>query len=184
MPSTPVRSGTQAAHTPGARRGRHRKPRPRRLLLTATGLMLAAALLALTRITSAPPPHTPGTTRAAPRPAPATEAAPPAPPPVTPTASPPSPPPATARAIHPPRRTAAPTTPRHTSGTTHPRPKAPAPGHPEPPPSPPTATATATATASRTDPVPTGVCLPLIGLCVDVPGDPASAARRTDRHDG
>ncbi|MFD0394590.1 hypothetical protein ACFQ3Z_28885 [Streptomyces nogalater] len=54
---------------PGVRRGRHRKPHRHRLPLTATGLTLAAALLALARITDAS--DTLGTPRAAPRPAPA-----------------------------------------------------------------------------------------------------------------
>ncbi|MCG0067181.1 hypothetical protein L0F81_28605 [Streptomyces tricolor] len=42
------RAGQERA--PGVRRGRHRKPRPRKALLAAGGLALAAGVLSLVRI--------------------------------------------------------------------------------------------------------------------------------------
>ncbi|MEU1848127.1 hypothetical protein ABZ499_02280 [Streptomyces sp. NPDC019990] len=56
-------------------RGRHRKPRPRKALLAAGGLALAAGALGLVRLTSGPASDGVGTVEAEPRPDPVTTAA-------------------------------------------------------------------------------------------------------------
>ncbi|MGW0375001.1 hypothetical protein ACWDZW_40245 [Streptomyces coeruleorubidus] len=57
--------------SPGAR-GRHRKPRPRKALLAAGGLALAAGALSLVRLTSGPGTDSVGSVEAEPRPDPVT----------------------------------------------------------------------------------------------------------------
>ncbi|MFF7368031.1 hypothetical protein [Streptomyces tricolor] len=179
------RAGQERA--PGVRRGRHRKPRPRKALLAAGGLALAAGVLSLVRITPQSGVGASGTAEAGPRldldgRAPAHPAKPWTPTTATPTAlpsatsamggrslapAPTGPPPRTApaRPTTPPDHTAVPTplptTPR---GTPRPGPPAtaPAPRTPHPTPAPPR-----TAEPDRAP----GVCVPVIGLCVDVLGD-------------
>ncbi|MDQ0750908.1 hypothetical protein QF034_005139 [Streptomyces africanus] len=58
--------------SPRAARGRHRKPRHRKALLTAGGLALAAGALSLVRLASGPGTDSVGTVEAEPRPDPVT----------------------------------------------------------------------------------------------------------------
>ncbi|MDL5203476.1 hypothetical protein [Streptomyces sp. ALI-76-A] len=80
-PAKPGRATTRAATPPPepyddtgpatrlrTPRGRHRRPRPHRLLLTAGGLALAAGVLSLVRLTSDPGVGGLGTAKAGPRP--------------------------------------------------------------------------------------------------------------------
>ncbi|MFJ8592831.1 hypothetical protein [Streptomyces sp. NPDC093598] len=179
-------------------RGRHRKPRTRKVLLAAGGLALATGALSLLRLTSGPGTDA-GTVEAGPRPDPAgtatddathTATALPAAPDVSPSSPTalggPAPSPATKVTRPSPSTTTgtpvtstatgpAPTTIPDPPNTTAP---APAPtasgGAPRPAPSPP-------APPSRTTPAPApepeepkkphdpGLCVPVIGLCVDSP---------------
>ncbi|MFC9932028.1 hypothetical protein [Streptomyces sp. NPDC127190] len=185
-----------AALTDGwIRRGRHRKPRPRKVLLAAGGLALVAGVLSLVRVTPESGVGAPGTAEAEPRLDPGTTARAPhsgTPSTATPTALPTAAsvmgghslaptPAASSTARTAPDVGAHPTKP----GTTAvPTPGAPAPA--TPPPGTPTAPAPATsapATAAPTpstshtpapsppqstpEPGPGGVCLPVLGLCVD-----------------
>ncbi|MDQ1016754.1 hypothetical protein [Streptomyces afghaniensis] len=60
--------------SPRAARGRHRKPRPRKALLAAGGLVLAAGALSLVRLASGPGTDSVGSVEAEPRPDPVTTA--------------------------------------------------------------------------------------------------------------
>ncbi|GHD11257.1 hypothetical protein GCM10010313_34200 [Streptomyces violarus] len=177
-------------------RGRHRKPRSRKVLLAAGGLALAAGALSLVRLAPGPSPDRVGTVEAEPRPDPVTTgtdqatgttatfpAAPetspssptvlggPPPSPVTRGARPAPPAPAytrgaTTTAAH--RPTAIPDRPSTPAPATRGNAPRPAPAAPAPP--------------SRTTPAPApkpeqpkkpddpGLCVPVIGLCVDTPG--------------
>ncbi|SOD84186.1 hypothetical protein [Streptomyces sp. Ag109_G2-15] len=174
----------------GIRRGRHRKPRPRKVLMAAGGLALAAGVLSLVRVAPESGVGAPGTAEAEPRldPGGTTEHAPEtaatddtaptalpsatsvmggvsAVPTTTATTSPtPSATPTTL-----PGGTDIPTTiptgapqPTSTPSTTAPRPS----------PTTPTPTRTPTPTPSHSTPAPEpgGVCVPVISLCVDLPG--------------
>ncbi|MET8768165.1 hypothetical protein [Streptomyces sp. NPDC004658] len=184
--------------TPGVRRGRHRKPRPRKVLLAAGGLALAAGVLSLVRAAPDAGVGAPGTAEAEPRIGPgggpadrsadtaATIAAAPTALPSatsamggrslapTPTGSPGRTAPGPGEATTAPGDTAVPTaapsgTPAPQSGT--PRPPAPTSSAPRPAPATPTPTPTPTPSRSPAEPRPGGVCVPVIGLCVDVFGD-------------
>ncbi|MEU6590284.1 hypothetical protein ABZ923_13885 [Streptomyces sp. NPDC046881] len=181
---------------PGVRRGRHRKPRPRKVLLAAGGLALAAGVLSLVRVAPDAGVGAPGTAEAEPRLGPggrapdgsantsATLAAAPTALPSatsvmggrslapTPTGSPARTAPGTApgTATAPPGPTAVPTvhatgTPGAPGGPTDPAPTASA---PRPAPATPTPTPTPTPGRGTAEPRPGGVCVPVIGLCVDV----------------
>ncbi|WP_229898994.1 hypothetical protein [Streptomyces capoamus] len=188
------------ANTPGVRRGRHRRPRPRKVLLAAGGLALAAGVLSLVRVAPDSGVGASGTAEAEPRLDPGGRApggsantsatiaaAPTALPSATsalggrslvplpagsPARSTPGSAPDTATA--PPGPTAVPTV--HATGTpAAPRPggpTSPAPSGPTPGPTRATPTPAPTPTASHgtAEPRPGGVCLPVIGLCVDVLG--------------
>ncbi|CAL9299566.1 hypothetical protein [Streptomyces sp. SudanB52_2052] len=186
-------------------RGRHRKPRPRKVLLAAGGLALAAGALSLVRLASGPSTDSVGTVEAEPRPDPvptgADEAADTAAsfPAAGPEASPSSPtalggltPSPATRGPAASRAPATTTDARGTDGvpravapgaTTVPdRPNAPAPAPtadtPRPAPTAPPSGA-APAPAPEPDeprkppkkPQDPGLCVPVIGLCVDTPGD-------------
>ncbi|MEV4785690.1 hypothetical protein AB0K53_09595 [Streptomyces tuirus] len=186
----------EAAPFPPRVRGRHRKPRPRKVLLAAGGLVLAAGALSLVRLTSGPGADA-GTVEAGPRPDPVTTATDDATQtaatfPAVPDASPSSPTalgtlpasPVTKGARPSPSATAPATaTAAGPTSTTIPdTPNAPAPAPtasrggdaPRPAPTPP-------APPSRTTPAPPprpeepkkphdpGLCVPVIGLCVDTP---------------
>ncbi|MFE7901948.1 hypothetical protein ACFU3E_31500 [Streptomyces sp. NPDC057424] len=192
----PAETGLFAARV----RGRHRKPRPRKVLLTAGGLALAAGALSLLRLTSGPGTDA-GTVEAGPRPDPVTSAPddaagtvatfPDAPDasPSSPTAlGGPTPSPVTKGARPSPSATTrTPVTstsagPASTAIPDTPNSPAPAPAPaasrgrdaPRPAPAP-------TAPPSRTAPAPAstpeepeephdpGLCVPVIGLCVDSP---------------
>ncbi|WP_262418373.1 hypothetical protein [Streptomyces sp. SP2-10] len=219
MTPIPARSGTAPGHEPGVRRGRHRKPRPRRVLLAAGGLALAAGVLSLVRVAPESGVGAPGTAEAEPRHGPggaptdgsanhaATIAAAPTALPSATSAlggrspaptSPGSPAPGTAgtaTVMAPPGGTAVPTTaptavptgvpgspgtpagtPRPTSTASAPRP---APASPTPAPAPSRTPAPDHGTAK---PDPGGVCVPVIGLCVDVLGDANDQHRLPRRH--
>ncbi|MFH9004028.1 hypothetical protein ACH4E5_12410 [Streptomyces afghaniensis] len=186
--------------SPRARGGRHRKPRPRKALLAAGGLALAAGALSLVRLTSGPGPSTDsvGTVEAEPRPDPVTtgtdeatntaatatpEASPSSPTALgglTPSpgtrgqaAAPPAPSPSTsidtrgADTAVIPRTTTVPDTTNPPAPTARGEAPRPAPTQPSPP--------------SRTTPAPApepekpkkpqdpGLCVPVIGVCVDPP---------------
>ncbi|MGW0293982.1 hypothetical protein [Streptomyces tuirus] len=205
--TAPLRREPPAAHGPAPAeaapfpprvRGRHRKPRPRKVLLAAGGLVLAAGALSLVRLTSGPGADA-GTVEAGPRPDPVTTATDDATQtaatfPAVPDASPSSPTalgtlpasPVTKGARPSPSATAAApataTAAGPTSTTIPDTPNAPAPAPtasrggdaPRPAPTPP-------APPSRTTPAPPprpeepkkphdpGLCVPVIGLCVDTP---------------
>ncbi|MDX2594023.1 hypothetical protein PV343_17495 [Streptomyces sp. WI03-4A] len=190
----PIRAHSDRHQGPhAAARGRHRKPHPRKVLLAAGGLAIAAGVLSLVRAAPDSGVGAPGTAEAEPRldPTAATTAA--ATPaghharPTTPTsdtsvlragptpsgaltpapaATPTTLPgstgaPAPARTFAPrPTATAAP--PAHTSAPAH----TPAPPAPLPSPSP-SATATGPSAPGGGE-----ACLPVIGLCVDLPDLP------------
>ncbi|MBP2049386.1 hypothetical protein J2Z21_002317 [Streptomyces griseochromogenes] len=196
---TPIRAQSRTADTdqqaeatepvpPAFRRGRHRKPRPRKVLLATGGLAIAAGVLSLVRVTPDSGVGAPGTAEAEPRLNPGagtTDHAPGA----SPTAAPRSSATATmGRVSATPTKTAASGTPP--SGTTVPTtapaeaphrtttPSAPPRPHPSP-----TASAPASTPAQSQTPAPApapshstqpptrggGVCVPVIGLCVDLP---------------
>ncbi|WMD03804.1 hypothetical protein [Streptomyces sp. FXY-T5] len=202
--TVPLRREPPAPHEPGPAeaapfhpraRGRHRKPRPRKVLLAAGGLALAAGALSLLRLTAGPGTDA-GSVEAGPRPDPVTTAtddttqtaatfpAAPDPSPSSPTALgdlPPSPvtegarPSPSATTGTPAAATAGPasTTIPYTPNTPAPAPTASGGGDgPRPAPTPP-------ASPSRTTPAPQseeprkphdpGLCVPVIGLCVDSP---------------
>ncbi|WP_432171114.1 hypothetical protein [Streptomyces sp. 1222.5] len=188
--SEPGAPGTDAES--GERRGRHRKPRPRKVLLAAGGLALAAGVLSLVRVAPESGVGVPGTAEAEPRPdhgggategAARTAAAVAADPTALPSATsamggrsltpadsgtPTAVASATAAAPH--GETAPPTTvptgaPSAPGGT--PRPSATT-SAPRPTPTTPTPTPTPTPSRSTADPDPGGLCLPVISLCVDV----------------
>ncbi|MFF5843598.1 hypothetical protein ACFY74_19235 [Streptomyces massasporeus] len=189
-----------AAPFPPGVRGRHRKPRPRKVLLAAGGLALAAGALSLLRLTSGPGADA-GTVEAGPRPDPVTTATDDATRtaatfPAVPDASPSSPTALGALPLTPVTKGARPspstttgtpataTATRPTSTTIPDTPNAPAPAPaptaseggdtPRPAPTPP-------APPSRTTPAPApkpeqpkkphdpGMCVPVIGLCVNTP---------------
>ncbi|WP_167533647.1 hypothetical protein [Streptomyces marokkonensis] len=194
---TPKRPPAQSApHTaePPARtgflpriRGRHRKPRPRKVLLAAGGLALAAGAVSLVRLTSAPDgggdigveagPHpTPpaGTTRSGTPPPNTTapEASPSSPKALggkneTPLAPPePSSAPRTPTAVPETTRTTSPTPPAPSTSGPPGTPRAPGPPppeHREPPPHRPEKPAPTPEPTPEPDP---GLCVPVIGLCV------------------
>ncbi|MET9450963.1 hypothetical protein [Streptomyces cinerochromogenes] len=191
MTPIPAQSGAEQdpapERTPGVRRGRHRKARPRRALLAAGGLALAAGVLSLVRITPESGVGGPGTAEAEPRlgaggttpdrsgAASATLAAAPTALPSatsamggrslapTPTGSPARTAPHTAphTATPSPGHTAVPAATQDTHSTPRPAPTASA-----PPPAP-TPTRTPAPSRTTTEPEPGGVCVPVIGLCVD-----------------
>ncbi|MER6567110.1 hypothetical protein ABT288_13140 [Streptomyces sp. NPDC001093] len=184
---------TEAEEEGPVRRGRHRKPRPRKVLLAAGGLALAAGVLSLVRVSSESGVGAPGTAEAEPRggagdgatdhaahtdatvlagptalPSPTSVMGGRSPAP-TPTAAPSGPAaptePAGGTAV--PTATGLPTAAASTPGTT-PRPPAttsaprPAPTTTRPTPT------TPAPTHGTTDPEgPGGLCVPVLGLCVD-----------------
>ncbi|MFI1072409.1 hypothetical protein [Streptomyces puniciscabiei] len=192
MAPIPEQARTEDAEEGPVRRGRHRKPRPRKVLLAAGGLALAAGVLSLVRVSSESGVGAPGTAEAEPRSgagggttdhaadtATVVTAGPTALPSATsvmggrslaptPTATPtgPAAPSASAGSTAVPTATGLPTTAVSTPGTA-PRPSAttsapvPAPttGRPAP--------ATPAPTRRTTDPGPGGLCVPVLGLCVD-----------------
>ncbi|MEV1078911.1 hypothetical protein AB0I98_11760 [Streptomyces sp. NPDC050211] len=160
-------------NTPARQRGRHRKPRPRKLLLAAGGLAVAAGVLSLVRLTPDSDVSHLETAETEPRPDPgearktntaATTAA-------TPTAIPtaasamgaPTTPPGPTKTpyVHTPTKT---TTPAPAGAPTT------VPETPDPPPTTSTAPQPTPAQPSNS-PAPTpsqpGICVPVIGLCVD-----------------
>ncbi|MEV6173203.1 hypothetical protein AB0L99_33985 [Streptomyces sp. NPDC051954] len=173
MTDTPATTTNQ--DTPSRQRGRHRKPRPRKVFLAAGGLALAAGVLSLVRMTPDSDVSNLGTAEAEPRPdtgtdqSPNTEATLAASPTAIPTAASVRRGPGTA-----PSPTKTPSAPP-TKATTAP---APTPAHPAVPGTP-DASATATDSPQPTptparptdSPAPTpdrpGICIPVIGLCVD-----------------
>ncbi|MEU0730134.1 hypothetical protein [Streptomyces sp. NPDC006140] len=200
----PARPGEPAPAEPDSFaprvRGRHRKPRPRKVLLAAGGLALAAGALSLVRLVSGPGTDSVGTVEAEPRPDPVptgtdetadTAASFPA----APEAGPSSPaalggltPSPATRGPAASRTPATTTDARRTDGT--PRAAAPSatplpdtPNAPAPAPTADTPRPTPTPAPSRTAPAPApepdgpkqpqdpGLCVPVIGLCVDTPGD-------------
>ncbi|MER6685272.1 hypothetical protein [Streptomyces olivaceoviridis] len=214
MTPIPAHSGAEREsapeRTPGVRRGRHRKPRPRKVLLAAGGLALAAGVLSLVRAAPDAGVGAPGTAEAEPRlgagggsadrsaDAAATIAA-------APTALPSATSAMGGRSLAPtpagsPVRTAAPgpgtattasgdtavptartsRTPGPPSATS--RPPAPTASAPRPAPATSTPTPSPSHGPAEPEPRPGGVCVPVIGLCVDVLGDspwrPAATAGR------
>ncbi|MFF2199305.1 hypothetical protein [Streptomyces sp. NPDC058145] len=187
---------TDAAETAtlSARRGRHRKPSPRKVLLTAGGLALAAGVLSLVRAAPESGVGAPHTAQAEPRLDPSggatarstdtaatmgtarttrpsatsamggVSAAPTAPAEIDEAV-----PGRSATRVPPPSGTGAQTTgPRRTdpaTATPHSSPPAPVPTRTTPAPAP-TPSRGTTAPPTWDD----GLCLPVIGLCVDVPG--------------
>ncbi|MFF5977602.1 hypothetical protein ACFY78_01990 [Streptomyces olindensis] len=186
-------------------RGRHRKPRPRKVLLAAGGLALAAGALSLVRLTSGPSTDSIGTVEAEPRPDPVPTGTDEAPDiaasfPAAPEASPSSP--TALGGLTPSPATRGPAASRAPAATTTdargtdkaPRAAAPGatavPGLPDTPaPAPPPADVprpAPTPAPSRTAPAPApapapepddpkkpqdpGLCVPVIGVCVDTPG--------------
>ncbi|EST31995.1 hypothetical protein M878_15840 [Streptomyces roseochromogenus subsp. oscitans DS 12.976] len=174
---------------PVVRRGRHRKPRPRKLLLAAGGLAVAAGVLSLVRVTPDPGSGSPGAAEAEPRLGAsdnhATNTAA-----TTPTAAPTALPSATSamggRSLVPtttgrPGTGTEPGTPSSRTATPTALPSAPAsaPGT-NPRPSDPTSAAPPTTTRptpttpapshSTTPPDPGGLCVPMLGICVSLPG--------------
>lgn len=191
--------GETDSFSPRVRGGRHRKPRPRKALLAAGGLALAAGALSLVRLTSGPGTGSVGAVEAEPRPDPVTtgtdEAAnTAATAPAAPQASPSSPtalggltPSPGTRG--PAKASPAPNTPTsagtrgaHTAATPRattipdttnpPAPsatgKAPRPAQPSPPSR--TVPAPAPEPEKPKKPQDPGLCVPVIGVCVDVPG--------------
>ncbi|MGW7821299.1 hypothetical protein ACWGLF_24910 [Streptomyces puniciscabiei] len=192
MAPIPEEARTEDGEQGPVRRGRHRKPRPRKVLLAAGGLALAAGVLSLVRVSSEPGVGAPGTAEAEPRSgagggttehaadtATSVTAGPTALPSATsvmggrslaptPTAPPtgPAAPSASAGSTAVPTATGLPTTAVSTPGSA-PRPSAttsapgPAPttGRPAP--------TTPAPTHRTTDPGPGGLCVPVLGLCVD-----------------
>ncbi|WP_234342560.1 hypothetical protein [Streptomyces sp. NRRL B-3648] len=202
MTPIPGRSAAAQERTPGSapgvRRGRHRKPRSRKVLLAAGGLALAAGVLSLVRVAPDAGVGASGTAEAEPRLGPggrapdgsahtsatiaaARTALPSATsvmggrslaPTPTGSAAPTAPVTAASTATAPPGPTAVPTAhatgaPGTPGGTTGPAPTASAPG---PAPTSPSATPAPTPSRSTAEPRPGGVCVPVIGLCVDVLG--------------
>ncbi|MFG3013496.1 hypothetical protein ACGFZB_24070 [Streptomyces cinerochromogenes] len=191
MTPIPAQSGAEQdlapERTPGVRRGRHRKPRPRRALLAAGGLALAAGVLSLVRVTPESGVGGPGTAEAEPRlgaggatpdrsgnVSATLAAAPTALPSATsvmggrslapaPTGSPARTAPHTATPT--PGHTAVPTAVPAGTRDTHSTPR-PTPTASAPPPAP-TPTRTPAPSRTTTEPEPGGVCVPVIGLCVD-----------------
>ncbi|MGW4568026.1 hypothetical protein ACWEN3_38515 [Streptomyces sp. NPDC004561] len=190
----------------GIRRGRHRKPRPRKVLLAAGGLALAAGVLSLVRISPESGVGAPGTAEAEPRLGPGSAATdhsantaatattvaaagPTALPTATsvmggrgpePTAAGSSVPDARVRSVTPPGDTAVPTTVPTGAPTapagTHRPPATTAAPRPEPTTAEP---APAPAPGHSTEPPPPGgLCLPLISLCVEPLGAPQGPGRR------
>jgi hypothetical protein len=180
--STAEAEPDEATPPGGVRRGRHRKPRPRKMLLAAGGLALAAGALSLVRVASDAGVDSPATAEADPRATGTTDHA--ANTAATVTGSPTALPSATAAMggrnpapAHPHQTAARPaaptpaaphptptpsTTPQHTAHTA-PSPATPTTAHPTP-----TAPAAAPAPSrSGKDPGQGGLCVPVIGLCVD-----------------
>ena len=186
----PAKATEPAPHA--VRRGRHRKPRHRKVLLAAGGLALAAGVLSLVRVAPESGVGAPGTAEAEPRldsgdgtnddtsgtSAKVTETTTPRPSATTVLGGTSAAPMRTATPTTLPGSTGIPTT-IPTTGT--PRPTA-TPSTPTAPrPSPTTSTPTqAPAPAPAPTPAPSGsthapapggeVCVPVIGLCVDAPG--------------
>ncbi|MER5543354.1 hypothetical protein ABT072_13115 [Streptomyces sp. NPDC002589] len=169
----------------GVRRGRHRKPRPRKVLLAAGGLALAAGVLSLVRVTPDPGAGSPGTAEAEPRLGtstsdggtdhPANTAATAA---TAPTALPSATSAMGGRSLAPTTGTRPRTPPAPSAGTTTPPPTtlpsgppATTPHSPEPTSAPPTPRPTPTTPApshSTTPPGPGGLCVPMLGICVSL----------------
>ncbi|GGV65457.1 hypothetical protein GCM10010294_17990 [Streptomyces griseoloalbus] len=196
-PNTPPDEPPAATGRTALFRGRHRKPRPRKALLAAGGLALAAGAVSLVRLASAPDggaeaaprpvPHTDTTTH---RTAPTTDAATP----LTPEASPSSPTalggknPTPLTPPGPPPRPPAATTPPDTAATTPATPLPPPPTSGPPPtphthtPGPPPPAPGEPAPERPDKPAPDSapvLCVPIIGLCV---GDgPDLQDRESDR---
>ncbi|MBB4712979.1 hypothetical protein [Streptomyces luteogriseus] len=203
--TAPLRREPPAPHEPGPAeaapfhpraRGRHRKPRPRKVLLAAGGLAVAAGALSLLRLASGPGTDA-GNVEAGPRPDPVTTAtddatrtaatfpAAPDASPSSPTALgglPPSPvtkgarPSPSATTGTPAAATAAgpaSTTIPDTLNTPAPAPTASgggdAPRPAPPPPAPPSRTTPAPRPEEQKKPHDPGLCVPVIGLCVDSP---------------
>ncbi|MFF5520993.1 hypothetical protein [Streptomyces coeruleorubidus] len=186
-------------------RGRHRKPRPRKALLAAGGLALAAGALSLVRLTSGPGTDSVGSVEAEPRPDPVTTGTDEgtntaATGPAAPEASPSSPtalvglpaspgargPAAASRTPSTYTATSTGTRGAHTAATPRPttaadtaKPPAPTatgngktPRPAQPPPSPPSQTTPAPAPEPEKPQKPhdPGLCVPVIGVCLDSPG--------------
>ncbi|MFH8768081.1 MULTISPECIES: hypothetical protein [unclassified Streptomyces] len=188
QPGTAERKPAETRHPvlPLIRRGRHRKPRPRKVLLAAGGLAVAAGVLSLVRVAPDSGVGAPGTAEAEPRPdpggttghasAPANDSTPTTLPSATSvmggfsaaptTTTTPQATPTTLTTL--PDSTGIPTTiPTSAPKTTAPRPSPTTPATPTP-------TRTPTPTPSQTTQAPApeqgGVCVPVIALCVDLPG--------------
>ncbi|GHI05390.1 hypothetical protein [Streptomyces cellostaticus] len=203
---TPIRAQSRTAETdrqagpaqaaepalPAVRRGRHRKPRPRKVLLATGGLALAAGVLSLVRVAPEAGVGAPGTAEAEPRLDPGGGATDHAADPAATVADVPTPLPSAASVMG--GVSAAPTATATTGPTARATPTA-LPGSTGVPTTIPTAvpqpTATSSAPAPRPSPTTTaptqapapapshsttapapggGVCVPVIGLCVDLPG--------------
>ncbi|WP_308298794.1 hypothetical protein [Streptomyces sp. GESEQ-35] len=154
-------------NTPPRQRGRHRKPRPRKLLLAAGGLAMAAGVLSLVRMTPDSGVGNLGTAEAEPRPDPGTDQSPNT---ESTLAASPTAIPTTASVPRGPSTTPAPTKTQFATPTK-------APLTPTDAPETPTTSATTTNTP-RPTPTPTqptnsptpdqpGICIPVIDLCVD-----------------
>ncbi|MEU7300538.1 hypothetical protein AB0950_01740 [Streptomyces sp. NPDC007189] len=187
---TPIPDETADAEVtgePAPHRGRHRKPRPRRILLAAGGLALAAGVLSLVRVAPESGTGAPGTAEAEPRPGATDHAANTA---ATVSATPTALPSATSvtggsgpapLATGSPETTPHPTTPTGADTAPAPSPRTSLPGTP---PHPTHTTPTPRPTPTPTHPAPTspapsqstpaqgpgGLCVPVLGLCVDVLG--------------
>ncbi|MDN0195380.1 hypothetical protein [Streptomyces sp. S.PNR 29] len=184
--------GTGAGRFRPRVRGRHRKPRTRRALLAAGGLVLAAGALSLVRLVPDTDVHDVGATEAEPRPDLDTGGADPATgtaatlaaavPAVSPsstsalgdlTAAPDRTPAASRSAPTAPRTppaaksTDAPNAPA--PATTAPRPPRPTHGAPRPEPTPASSRTTPAVPAPKPDK--SALCVPVIGLCVDPPAE-------------
>ncbi|WP_330338142.1 hypothetical protein [Streptomyces sp. NBC_00557] len=181
----------EATGEPAPRRGRHRKPRPRKIVLAAGGLALAAGVLSLVRVAPESGVGAPGTAEAEPR-AGATDhaanttatlsAAPTARPSATSVMGGSGPTPlATGSPATTPRPTAPTTAPgAGTAPTSAPTSRTPPPGTtprptasaPRPAPAPTTHPAPTTPAPSPSTPAqgPGGLCVPVLGLCVNVLG--------------
>ncbi|WP_369391525.1 hypothetical protein AB5J72_30855 [Streptomyces sp. CG1] len=174
------------------RRGRHRKPRPRKVLLAAGGLALAAGVLSLVRVTPDPGAGSPGTAEAEPRLGASDNATDHATNTAATTPTVPTAPPSATSAMG--GRSLAPTTtgragtgtepgtPSSRTATPAALPSGPAsapgtnrqpsePASTAPPTTRPTPTAPAPAPShSTTPPDPGGLCVPVLGICVGLPG--------------
>ncbi|MEU6771077.1 hypothetical protein [Streptomyces sp. NPDC046759] len=190
----PAQRGEPDGGAFGVRRGRHRKPRPRKVLLAAGGLALAAGVLSLVRVAPESGAGSPGTAEAEPRlgagggatdhaanTAATLAAGPTALPSATSVMGGSSPAPSGTAAA---RATTGPAAPTTSAGGTAVPAATTVPTGPAAPPRPsatvsaprpdPTASAPASTTPapghSTAAPGPGGLCVPVLGLCVDLRG--------------